>query len=122
MFDRCALLFFSTKILSEDPYLKSFIRRVLCSYRERFCSSRASVIRLHAAPYFLPALHSAACTKAVNPERSLTGLRSKQFLGPTRKGVFREKIISPPNFEATGLGLEQTVVAVMPYCNIAVLT
>ena len=69
-FDWCLTVapyyFFSTKILSEDPYLKSFIRRVLCSHRERFCSSQASVIRLHAAPYFLPALHSAAGTKAVN--------------------------------------------------------
>ena len=32
------VIIFSTKILSEDPYLKSFIRRLLCLHRERFCS------------------------------------------------------------------------------------
>ena len=63
--DRCASLFFRTKILSEDSYLKSFIRRVLCSYRERFSSFRASVIRLLAEPFFLAALHRAVRTKAV---------------------------------------------------------
>ena len=69
-FDWCLTVaphyFFSTKILSEGPYLKSFIRRVLCSHRERFCSSRASVIRLRVEPFFLAALHRAVGTKTVN--------------------------------------------------------
>ena len=57
---------FSTKILSKDPYLKSFISRVRTKHRERFSSFRASVIRLLAEPFFLAALHRAVGTIAVN--------------------------------------------------------
>ena len=64
--DRCALLFFSTKILSKDPYLKSFIRRVLCSYCERFSSFRRYATRPCRAPYFLTVPHSTVSTVAVN--------------------------------------------------------
>ena len=56
---------FRTKILSEGPYLKSFISRVLCSYRERFCSFSRYAIRLRVEPYFLAALHRAVGTIAV---------------------------------------------------------
>ena len=66
MFDRWASLFFQMKILSKDPYLKSFNSRVRTNYRERFCSSRASVIRLRRAPYFLTVPHSTVGTIAVN--------------------------------------------------------
>ena len=58
--------FFSTKILSEDPYLKSFISRALCSNRERFCSFSRYATRLSVEAFFLAALHRAARTKAVN--------------------------------------------------------
>ena len=60
------LIIIPVKRLSEGPYLKSFIRRVLCfDDRERFSSYQASVIRLPVAPYFLTVLHSAVRTKAV---------------------------------------------------------
>ena len=65
MFDHCASLFFCMKILSEGPYLKSFISRVLCLYRERFRSYQASVIRLPVAKYFLSSLQCNNGTKAV---------------------------------------------------------
>ena len=64
--DRCALLFFCTKILSEDPYLKSFIRSVLCLYRERFSSFSRYATRLPVEAFFSAPLHRGACTKAVN--------------------------------------------------------
>ena len=53
------------KILSEGPYLKSFIRRVLCLHRERFCSFRVSVIRLPVATYFFSSRLCDDGTKAV---------------------------------------------------------
>ena len=68
MFDRWASLFFPTKILSEDPYLKSFISRVRMKYRERFSSFRPSVIRLPGATYFLSSLSCDDSTKAVNDD------------------------------------------------------
>ena len=63
--DRCASLFFPAKILSEDPYLKSFIRRVLCLYCERFCSFSRYATRPRISPYFLTVPHSTVSTKAV---------------------------------------------------------
>ena len=59
------LLFFCTKILSEDPYLKSFIRKVLCLYRERFSSFSRYATRLPVEAFFLPPLYRGAGTKAV---------------------------------------------------------
>ena len=53
------------KILSEGPYLKSFIRRVLCLYRERFSSFSRYCTRLHVEAFFLPPLHRGVGTKAV---------------------------------------------------------
>ena len=67
--DRCALLFFCTKILSEDPYLKSFIRRVLCWYRERFSSISRYATRSRRVPYYLPVLHRTVRTKAVKSDK-----------------------------------------------------
>ena len=60
------LIFFSGKILSEGPYLKSFISRELCLYRERFCSLRASVICLPVATYNFLSLQCDNSTMAVN--------------------------------------------------------
>ena len=57
LFDRFASFFFSLKILSEGPYLKSFIRRVLCLYRERFSSFSRHATRLLVEAFFLPPLH-----------------------------------------------------------------
>ena len=60
------VIIFSVKRLSEDPYLKSFISKVRTKQRERFCSSRASVIRLPVATYFLSSLPCDEGTIAVN--------------------------------------------------------
>ena len=62
MFDRCASLFF---ILSEGPYLKSFISRVLCLYLKHFYSLQVSVICLPVATYFFSSLQCNDGTKAV---------------------------------------------------------
>ena len=60
------ILFLLKKIQSEGPYLKSFISRVLCLYREHFCSFSRYATRPRRAPYFLTLLHSTVGTKAVN--------------------------------------------------------
>ena len=65
-YDRCALLFFCTKILSKDPYLKFFIRRVLNLYCERFCSFSRYATRCVVTTYFLLSLQCDDGTKAVN--------------------------------------------------------
>ena len=59
------VIIFPTKILSEDPYLMSFIRRVLCLYRERFSSFSRYATRLRVEAFFLPPLHRGASTIAV---------------------------------------------------------
>ena len=64
--DRWASLFFCTKILSEDPYLKFFISRVRTKHRERFSSFSRYATRLSVEAFFLTALHRAVSTKAVN--------------------------------------------------------
>ena len=69
MFDRWASLFFSTKILSEDPYLKSFISRVRSKHRERFCSFSRYATRLRVEAFFLPPLHRGARTIAVKTKK-----------------------------------------------------
>ena len=70
-FDLCLTVashffFVGTKILSEGPYLKSFISRVRTKHRECFHSLGATVIRLLAEPFFLVALNRAVCRKTVN--------------------------------------------------------
>ena len=65
--NRCASLFSRTKILSEDPYLKSFISRVCLKHRGRFCSfSLYATQPRTGAAFFLPPLHRGFSTKAVN--------------------------------------------------------
>ena len=65
MFDRWASLFFPTKILSEDPYLKSFISRVRTKYRERFSSFSRYRMRRVVTTYFLSSLQCDDGTIAV---------------------------------------------------------
>ena len=60
------LYFFWMKILSEGPYLKSFISRVRSKHRERFSSFSLYCTRLHVEAFFLPPLHRGVGTKAVN--------------------------------------------------------
>ena len=78
--DRWASLFFPTKILSEDPYLKSFISRVRSKHRERFCSFSRYCTRLHVEAFFLPPLHRGVGTKAVNRHFSLLQPLPKQSI------------------------------------------
>ena len=63
--DRCASLFFCTKILSKGSYLSSFISRVHSKHRERFCSFSQYTTCLRVEPFFLTAHHRAVCTIAI---------------------------------------------------------
>ena len=63
--DRCASLFFPTKTLSKDPYLKSFISRVRTKHRERFSSFSRYCTRRVVTTYFLSSLQCNDGTIAV---------------------------------------------------------
>jgi hypothetical protein len=62
------LYFFWMKILSEGPYLKSFISRVRSKHHECFSSLSRYCTRLHVEAFFLPPLHRGVGTKAVNKD------------------------------------------------------
>ena len=87
-----ASLFFCTKILSEDPYLKFFISRVRTKHRERFSFFRASVICLPVATYFLSSLPCDEGTIAVNifEDLPLGGLKLKIMGSPVDFNIFED--------------------------------
>ena len=103
---------FRTKILSEDPYLKFFIRRVLCSYRERFSSFSRYATRLPVEAFFLPPLHRGASTIAV---KECCGYMICRACGEsTYYGELKRRIEDEPHI---AINLNQKNLLKCPFCR-----
>ena len=101
------------KILSEGPYLKSFISRVRPKYRERFCSFSVSVICLPVATYFFSSRLCDDGTKAVKQVRIQHAIDHLSLSPYHRQSYYRNTLVCMSPFhisKSVGLSL-----LVIPY-------